>query len=94
MLHWLILALCVMTFASALAATMGPAPTGDPKAVSVRAIAAAKHPCPTVVRASRNPDGSVSAVCSNKEDYRIFSLDGQSIVMKCSEVRKLGVSGC
>lgn len=89
-------AIALLAFASsaALAQTIGPAPSGDPKAVASRAIADAEHPCPKVKAATRNSDGSVSAVCSNKEDYRVFSIDGKAITMRCSAARKMGVSGC
>ena len=86
--------LLVLASSSAFAQTIGPAPSGDPKAVASRAIADAEHPCPKVKAANRHSDGSVSAVCSNKEDYRVFSLNGKAIVMRCSAARKMGVSGC
>lgn len=75
-------------------ASISSAPLGDPKSIAIRAITEAGHPCPQVVAASRNSDGSVSAVCSNQEDYRIFSVNMKIVVMRCSAVRDLGVSGC
>jgi hypothetical protein len=79
---------------SALAQRTGPAPPGEAKAVAIRAIADAAHPCPKVKSATRNSDGSVSAVCSNKEDYRIFTANSKVLVMRCRVVRKMGIKGC
>lgn len=88
------IAICVLTWTSAHAYTTGPAPAGDPKEVAKRAIADAEHPCPKITSAFRNKEGSVSARCSNREDYRVFSVDDKSIVMRCSAARKMGISGC
>jgi hypothetical protein len=77
-----------------LAHTVGSAPSGEPVQVATIAISGAEHPCPKVKKAQRNSDGSISAICSNKEDYRIFTIDNKSIVMRCSVIRKLGVNGC
>jgi hypothetical protein len=79
---------------SAFALSTGPAPSGDPKTVATKAIKEAEHPCPKVKSAKRNPDGSVSAVCSNKEDYLVFTVDSKTITMRCSAARKIGVAGC
>ena len=77
-----------------IAAAVGPATPGDPFKVAYRAIKEADHPCPKVVSAVRNPDGAISATCSNKEDYRVFTLNGKNVTMRCSAARRLGVSGC
>jgi hypothetical protein len=39
-------------------------------------------------------DGSIRAVCSNGEAYRVFTVKGMTVAMKCSAAAKLGVSGC
>jgi len=94
MICGLLFSIWILVATTALAQTTGPAPAGEAKAVAARAIAEAEHPCPKVVTATRNSDGSISAVCSNKEDYRVFTLNGKVLVMRCSEARKLGVEGC
>lgn len=87
-------AVALLLSSGATAQTTGPAPAGDAKAVATRVIADAEHPCPRVVGAVRNSDGSISAVCSNKEDYRVFSVKGDPVAMRCSAARKLGVRSC
>lgn len=87
-------ALLVVASHSVAQGRTGPAPSGDAAKVAIQVIRENEHPCPRVTRASRNSDGSISAVCSNSEDYRIFSVNGQPIAMKCSAARRLGVAGC
>jgi hypothetical protein len=72
--------------------SVGPAPSGDAKAVAAKALREAEHPCPKVTSATRAQDGSIKAYCSNHEDYLIASLNGTTIAMRCSAARKLGVS--
>jgi hypothetical protein len=72
----------------------GPAPAGEPRTVAAAAIQDADHPCGRVVDASRLQGGSIKAVCSNRETYRVFVVQGMTVAMKCSAAAKLGVSGC
>jgi len=74
--------------------TITPAPPGAPKPIAAAAIRDADHPCVTVLVAVRLADGSIRAVCSNGEVYRIFTVQGKVVAMKCSAAAKLGVSGC
>jgi hypothetical protein len=76
------------------AQAIGPAPKGPAEQVAMAAIKDAGHPCGTIVRATRSDSGSIRAVCSNGEAYRVFTVNGQLIAMKCSAAAKLGVSGC
>ena len=76
------------------AQTIGPAPKGPAEQVAIAAIKDADHPCGTVVRAARTDSGGIRAVCSNGETYRVFTVDGRLVAMKCSAAAKLGVSGC
>ncbi len=78
----------------AYAVTTGPAPSGDPKTVAARELKEAEHPCPKVTSAVRRPDGSIKALCSNSEDYLIATVNGQTIALRCSAARKMGVKGC
>lgn len=94
MMKYCATALAVLIAATAHAQTMGPAPAGDPKVVGARVIAEADHPCPKVLDAVRLNDGSLRAVCSNGEAYRVFAFNGKSIAMRCSAAAKLGVGGC
>ena len=73
---------------------VGAAPVGDPKVVATVAIAYAEHPCPKVTKAARLKDGSIKAYCSNAEDYRVMTLQSQTVVLRCSEARKMGIAGC
>ena len=73
---------------------LGPAPLGDPMEISKAEIAKAEHPCPSVKSAARNQDGTISSLCTNNETYRIFTLENNPIVMRCSAVKELGIEGC
>jgi hypothetical protein len=86
-----------LTFISSLAHAqmrVSAAPAGPAKAVALAAIQQADHPCGTVNDAVRTQDGGIRAVCSNGEVYRVFTVQGKTVAMKCSAVVKLGVSGC
>jgi hypothetical protein len=76
------------------AQAIGPAPKGPAEQVAMAAIKDAGHPCGTIVRAARTDSGGIRAVCSNGEAYRVFTVDGRLVSMKCSAAAKLGVSGC
>jgi hypothetical protein len=71
-----------------------PAPRGEPKTIATGAIKAANHPSGKVLDAIRLNDGSIRAVCSNGEAYRVFTVQGELVAMKCSAAARLGVSGC
>jgi hypothetical protein len=87
--------LCVALASSAFAqAVMGPAPSGDPMRVAGHMIAAAQHPCPRLTAASRLGDGSIRATCSNGEVYRLATVNGEDVAMKCSAAARVGVKGC
>lgn len=62
--------------------------------IASRAIREAEHPCGTVAAAVRLSDGSVRAVCSNGEVYRVMTLRGELIAMKCSAAERMGIKGC
>ena len=85
--------MCTASFADAQM-KVTPAPAGPPKEVALAAIQDADHPCGTVVEAVRTQDGGIRAVCSNGELYRVFTVQGRTVAMRCSAARKLGVSGC
>jgi hypothetical protein len=57
------------------------------------AINDAGHPCGSVANAVRPPSGGIHAACSNGETYRIFTLQGKTVAMRCSAVRSLGIEG-
>ncbi len=72
-----------------------PAPAGDADTVAMSVIRDAEHPCGNVVTAERVADGSIKAVCTNGEDYRIMTVDGVGpVAMRCSAVREMDISGC
>jgi hypothetical protein len=73
---------------------ISPAPRGDEKQIASAAIKNAEHPCGRVLDAIRLQDNSVRAMCSNGEAYRVFSLQGEVVAMKCSAAKRLGVGGC
>lgn len=74
--------------------TVGPAPAGPPKSVAAAAIKDADHPCGIVSSATRLDSGGIRAVCSNGEAYRIFTVQGRVVAMRCSAAARIGVSGC
>ena len=78
----------------AIGQNIGPAPIGDSKVVALQAINEAKHACPKIISAKRWSNGSITAICSNGEDYRIFTINGESLAMKCSAARAIGVKSC
>lgn len=72
------------------------APAGDAAAVAGSAILAAEHPCGKVASASRLRDGTIRALCSNGEAYRVMRVKGmaETVALKCSAAAKLGISDC
>lgn len=58
------------------------------------AIRKAEHPCSLVAAALRLSDGSIKAVCSNSETYRVFQLKGEWFAMRCSAAERAGIQGC
>lgn len=46
------------------------------------AIVAAKAPCGTVSKATRNPDGTISADCANGSGYMVMQLGGRSALLR------------
>lgn len=91
----LIAAALLATPATAQVAPL-PAPAGDATAIAASAIRAAEHPCGKVASASRLRDGTIRALCSNGEAYRVMRMKGiaETVALKCSAAAKLGVSGC
>lgn len=87
---------CLSLYAGAARAQeTGPAPPGSTDEVAHEAILASGCPCPDLLRASRLDDGSLMAVCRNGEDYRVFTLDGEAVALRCSAVRaQTGKPGC
>jgi hypothetical protein len=50
--------------------------------------------CPTVKFADRARDGTIVALCDNGERFRIFGFRGNTLAMRCSAVKALGIEGC
>ncbi len=89
--------LLLTTAAQAQPPHIGPAPDGPPRAVASAALRAAAHPCARLLEALRLRDGSIRALCANGaayETYRIFTIQGEPVAMKCSAAVRLGMSGC
>jgi hypothetical protein len=61
---------------------------------AMAAIRDAGHPCDDVVSSTRLSDGSIRALCSNGEVYRVARLFGELTAMKCSTAVRLGITGC
>ena len=76
------------------AQTFGRAPAGDAKTVAVRALGQTDHPCYAVKTATRLNDGTISATCDNRERYRVFTLQGEVTVFRCSVMEREGMKGC
>ena len=74
---------------------IGPAPSGDPVKVAGKMISDAEHPCPALRSAVRLDDGSIRAVCSNGETYRLGTINGRDMALRCSVAAKLlGIKDC
>ncbi len=75
---------------------MSPAPAGDAAAVSLRIIHDnfAGRTCPRIRQARRLSDGSIRTTCSNGEAFRVFTLDGEAVALRCSAAAELGIQGC
>lgn len=74
--------------------SLGPAPAGQAANVAQTIIRDnfEKSACPAVSVAQRYPDGSIVAVCSNDEKFRVFSMDGIGpVALRCSAAAKLGI---
>lgn len=77
--------------------SMGPAPEGKAAAVAQAIIHDNfdKQACPKVAVAQRLPDGTISAICSNDEKFRVFSMDSVgNVAMRCAAAAQLGIKGC
>jgi hypothetical protein len=75
-------------------AQIGQAPPGPAEAVAATAIRDADRPCGAVFDAICLDSGRIRATCSSGETYRVFTVQGKVVAMRCSAVAKLGVSDC
>lgn len=97
MIRLLVLLPLVVGWCSASAqVTTGPAPAGDAAKVALQMLREAEHPCPRITKATRGRQGDIYAMCSNGEDYRLFTVTSRErgtkpLAMRCSAARKLGV---
>jgi hypothetical protein len=84
-----------LAFTDAGFAQMRPAPDGESAVIAQRIIMENFDPpdCPLVIQAVRLGDGSIKALCNNRETYRIFSVNSKNLAMRCSVANKLG-AGC
>lgn len=62
--------------------------------LATRVLRDTQHPCPMVAAAVRLSDGSIRAVCSNSEIYRVMQYRGEWLALKCSAAQRAGVQGC
>jgi hypothetical protein len=72
----------------------GPAPAGDPSTIAVKMIANAGHPCPALASAIRRSDHSIQASCSNGEVYRITTVQGVNVALRCGIAKTVGITRC
>jgi hypothetical protein len=81
-----------LTTSASAQVQFGPTETGDPAVVAFKVINSnfEDADCPSVRVAKWLEDGSVFAICSNGERFRVYG----KISMKCSATEKLGVAGC
>ena len=99
--HWIGTGVAITVWAVITAspayAQIGPAPEGEATVIAQKVIQA-KHDssaCPLVVVAQRVGDGSIKALCNNRETFRVFYLREVGVVaMRCSAVATMGVEGC
>jgi len=93
----LVVGLAAAVSSQAHAQVTGPAPAGNATEVALRIIRENFDPpdCPSVVNAIRLRDGSIKALCSNKQTFRVFSIRPPgptgNYAMRCSAVLKLGI---
>lgn len=94
-LVWMTLA-CLFSFPINAQVQVGPAPNGDAAVIALRVILENFDPpdCPKIQSAYRMHDGGIHAVCTNQEIFRVFSVNGQDIAMRCSALRRMGISAC
>lgn len=86
-----------LLMSSALAyAQFSRAPNGEPAEVAQQIIQDnfPSDACPLVVDARRLGDGTITATCNNDETFRVFSLDGNGVAMRCAAARQMGITGC
>jgi hypothetical protein len=99
MKHLAIVAVALALIVAAPAAAqprVGPAPSGEAATVALRIILENFDPpdCPRIQTAFRMGDGGIHAVCTNQEIYRVFTLDGKALALRCSALRRMGVQAC
>lgn len=72
------------------------APAGSPSRVALSAIQAnfGREVCPRVTRAERQANGSIHADCSNGESFRVFTIGGRVVAMRCTAAARYGIEGC
>ncbi|RUY96052.1 MULTISPECIES: hypothetical protein [unclassified Mesorhizobium] len=77
-------------------AQLGRAPDGEPAEIAQQIIQDnfSAGTCPLVIDARRLGDGTITAMCNNEETFRVFSLDGNGVAMRCAAAREMGISGC
>ncbi|WP_428673651.1 DUF4236 domain-containing protein [Reyranella sp.] len=68
--------------------------SADDTALVLRVLRDTAHPCPILVRAVRVSDGSLRALCTNGEIYRLAQARGEWLAIRCSAAERMGVKGC
>jgi hypothetical protein len=93
---WIAIAVLTIVSPAAAEVRVGPAPPGEAAAVALRVILDNFDPpdCPRIQTALRMGDGGIHAVCSNQETYRVFTVDGKPLALRCSALRRIGVQAC
>ncbi|TPL00669.1 hypothetical protein FJ938_21990 [Mesorhizobium sp. B2-4-14] len=85
-----------LTTSSLAHAQFSRAPNGEPAEIAQQIIQDnfPSDACPLVVDARRLGDGTITAMCNNEETFRVFSMNGTGVAMRCAAARELGISGC
>lgn len=94
---WFVTIVVTALMTSSLAyAQFSRAPNGEPAEIAQQVIQDnfASDACPLVVNARRLGDGTITATCNNDETFRVFSMNGTGVAMRCAAARELGISGC
>jgi hypothetical protein len=73
---------------------VGPVPQGDPISLAERMISDAGHSCPELRAADLYGDGSVHATCTNGETYRLVTINGMPLALRCRALTMMGFVGC
>jgi len=84
--------LVAMTAAGRL--ELGAVRPGEPLVLAAQAMSRTGQSCRHLASAVRLEDGSIQAMCTDGEKYRITTVNGVEISLNCSRARAMGITNC